>query len=99
MALDKRVPFNQRTDTGRFGYLGPDERPDGQEDLRPRIVYRFPFWKSEEERLRYERSASLCPVRASGSLTLDRYLSEIVKVAEGIAPQGEPLKAMCGRER
>jgi len=89
----QRPAANARPDTGRTGYRNPETDP--YPDDRPVIVHPHPFWKDEEERLRYERAAALCPVSESGSLTLDEYLSEIVKLAEGIKP-GKPVKAMGG---
>jgi hypothetical protein len=60
-------------------------------DDRPLIVYRRPFWKDEEERRRWEKAAAACPVKESGSLKLDEYLAEVVKVARAIptGPRGE----------
>lgn len=63
-------------------------------DDRPLRYEKNPFWKDEGERQRYERAAHLCPVSASGNLTLDQYLAEIAKLAEGIKPQGTAVKAM-----
>jgi hypothetical protein len=81
-------------DTGRFAYLGPEERPEGSEDDRPRIVYRQPFWKDEDERMRYEKAVKACPLSKYGYLDVFAYLREVVTLAEGMAPQGEPVKAM-----
>lgn len=86
--------FDRRPDTGRFAYLGPEERPDGPEDLRPRIVYREPFWRDEAERLCYEKAVHACPLYRYGQLDVFAYLREVATLAEGMAPQGEPLKAM-----
>lgn len=61
-----------------------------QADGRPCVVYPHPFWKDEEERLRYERAVKLAPPSQYGKLTLDEYLSEIVKLAEGIKPGPAP---------
>lgn len=95
----KREPFNSNPDTGKLGYRNPEFEP--YPDERPVLLDRYPFWKDEEERERYERAAKLCPVSASGSLTLDQYLAAIVEVAEGIKPKDEAVKAMpaAGRIR
>jgi hypothetical protein len=74
----------------RNGFREPDDPDDG----RPAIIYNVPPYKSREEQLRYERAASLCPVSASGSLTLDKYLGEIVLLASGLHPVGDAVKAM-----
>jgi hypothetical protein len=80
--------------TGRYAYLGPDERPDGPEDMRSRIVYRHPFWKDEEERLRYERASQMLPVKAySSEVNALTHMEAIIEVAKGLKP-GEAVKAM-----
>jgi hypothetical protein len=69
-------------DTGRMAFRHEWEYADG----RPCIVYRYPFWRDESERLRYERAVSMCPVKEYGHMRFDEYLGEVVKVAEGIDP-------------
>ena len=88
----QRQPFNANPDTGKLGYRNPEFEP--YPDERPVIYWPHSFWKDEEERERYERSAKLCPVSASGSLTLDQYLAAIVELAEGIRPRAESVKSM-----
>jgi hypothetical protein len=48
-------------DTGRKGYLDPDEPSDG---FRRRIAYR-PFWRDESEQVTYEHIAENYPRRRS----------------------------------
>jgi hypothetical protein len=48
-------------DTGRKGYLEPDEPSDG---FRRRIAYR-PFWRDESEQVTYEHVAENYPRRRS----------------------------------
>lgn len=82
-------------DTGRMGFLGPDERPDGPEDMRSRIVYRHPFWKDEDERLRYERAAKMLPVSAyAPEVNALQHMEAIVEVAEGLRP-GKAVRAIA----
>ncbi len=80
----QREPFSSAPDTGRMAFRNEWE----PRDERPCIVYPHPFWKDEDERLRYERAAAHCPVSASGKLTLDEYLAEVAKVATGLRPSG-----------
>lgn len=86
-----RQPFNANPDTGRIAYRNPEF--DYIPDERPVIYHPYPFWKDEEERLRYERAVKMAPPSQYGNLTLDEYLGEIVKLAEGIKP-GPVLKDM-----
>lgn len=69
--------------------------PDEPVDEQPVIVYRDPFWKDEDERLRYERAVKAAPPSQYGKMQLHEYLAEIVKLAEGIKPQGDAVKAMA----
>jgi hypothetical protein len=50
-----------KADTGRKGYLEPDEPSDG---FRRRIAYR-PFWRDESEQVTYEHIAENYPRRRS----------------------------------
>lgn len=92
---NERPAFNANPNTGSKAHLEAEERPDGPDDVRPRIVYRDPFWKDEDERLRYERAVKAAPPSHYGKMQLHEYLAEIVKLAEGIKPQGDAVKAMA----
>jgi len=84
----QREPFNAAPDTGKLAYRNPEFDP--YPDERPTIYWPHPFWKDEDERLRYERAVHAAPPSQYPSLTLDGYLSEIVKLATGIRPQPGP---------
>lgn len=90
-------PGAKAQDTGRLAVRNPEVEP--YPDERPTLYWPHKFWKDEEEHERYERAAKLCPVSASGSLTLDEYLGEVVKLAEGIKPQAPAVKTMPGGSR
>jgi hypothetical protein len=76
----------------RNGFLGADEQPDGQDDRRPRIVYREPFWRDAAERLGYEQAVAAAPPREYGKLDVFEYLGEIIKLAEGIGKKAPPVQ-------
>lgn len=80
----QRPAFNSNPDTGRLAYRNPEFEP--YPDDRPVMVWPHPFWKDEEERLRYERAAQHMPVSQCGKMTLDQYLAAIVEVANGLKP-------------
>ncbi len=50
MARPSEPAFNQQRDTGRMGF-----RHDWEPvDERPLLIYPYPFWADESERLTYE---------------------------------------------
>ena len=72
-------------DTGRLAYRNPET--DRYADGRPTLIYPHPFWKSEAERLRYERAAEGLPRKEYLKLGLYEYFRAIVEVAEGLKPK------------
>ena len=52
-------PFNAEVNTGRMAYRQEWEQADG----RPVIVYVYPFWANETERLVYEDAVEANPIQ------------------------------------
>lgn len=69
-----------------------DERDDG----RPLLYHTSPQFKDPEQEARYVKAIRSCPVSEYGSLRLDQYLGEVVKLADGLAarPKVALLKTM-----
>jgi hypothetical protein len=80
---EEKIPV---PDTGKLAYRNPEFEP--YPDERPVIYDRFPFWRDEDERIRYERAAKHMPVSQYGHLTAWQYMAAIAEVANGLKPGG-----------
>ena len=70
-------PFNQERDTGRKGYRHEWE----QTDERPLIIYPYPFYSDDTERMAYEAAVEGNPIKADeGAMT---YMARISGIVEG----------------
>lgn len=85
----------EKRDTGRKGYLEPDEPPDG---IRRRINYR-PIRRDESERLTYEHAVETHPKRPDeGPMAYIQRIAGIVEKRLGPVVQAMPKELMTRRE-
>jgi hypothetical protein len=79
MAFERKgaQAFNSNPDTGRRGYRHEWE----QVDERPLLIYPFPFWQDETERMTYEAAVEANPRREDeGAMS---YMARLSAVVEG----------------
>lgn len=82
-------------DTGRKGYLEPDEPSDG---TRMRISFRE-FWADESERLTYEHAVETNPRRKLPDGRLEPPGSYILRIAQLVAGRLGPIAKSMPRPR